>query len=714
MFLALDTANIVSITDLCVPLRYWHVLSYVVFRMTTWAVTLTFTTGSGWRWESLQCGGRLAQALRVIAIRRLPFAGLLIGLMLAAASSAFAQAAHGSKVDRGLKESLRSGAPTQSVIITVKAGYRAGIRQALEQHGDQIRAEHPFVDALSVEIHSEDIDEISKHPWVDAISLDAAVHAGGAADMSSGNYQSNNVNGSAIHATIDSAVGTLRQSLGLPHSVTSTTPSGEGITVAVVDSGIAPLSDLRISAFYDFTHGGIPTAPFDDYGHGTHVAGLIASSGASSDNQFQGVAPRVTLVGFKVLDKKGAGRTSDVIRALEYIAANHARLHVQVVNLSLGHPIFSPAKDDPLVRAVEKCSAAGLIVVASAGNYGQNRTTGVTGYTGLTSPGNSPSALTFGAANTQDTVTRGDDAVADYSSRGPSWYDGFAKPDAIAPGHHLISNAVPGSTLAKIAALNRKAKNGKAFLELSGSSMAAAVGSGVVALVIDAHNRAAYDAARPLTPNAVKAIVEFSAIPVKHADYLTQGAGEINAGGAIALASAIDTSARAGSWWLRSGVPAHTKIGVELETWGQTVIWGDDVFSGNLIFANLKTWSSSVAWGAHVAWPAAVAIAKATNIVWGTSAVWGANIVWSDRVIGQHDGDNIVWGTHDGDNIVWGTVDGDNIVWGTMDGDNIVWGTWDGDNIVWGTSDGDNIVWGTAADGDNIVWGTAALTGGIF
>ena len=68
---------------------------------------------------------------------------------------------------------------------------------------------------------------------------------------------------------------------------------------------------------------------------------------------------------------------------------------MQVVNLSLGHRVFSPAKDDPLVRAVEKCPAAGLIVVASAGNYGQNRKTGVSGYTGLTSPGNAPSALTL-------------------------------------------------------------------------------------------------------------------------------------------------------------------------------------------------------------------------------------------------------------------------------------------------------------------------------
>ena len=627
-----------------------------------------------------------------------------------ATPSAFAQPAHQLKIDRGLKESLREGAPTQRVIIRVAAGHRADIRLALEKHGDLIKAELPFIESLAVEIHSEDVAEVSNHPWVEAMSLDALVFAG-AAPVEPANARV----AAPQTSPLEPATGALRQTLGLPRIAGPLSPAGEGITVAVIDSGIAPLADLHISAFYDFTRGGIPAAPFDDYGHGTHVAGLIASSGASSDYQFQGVAPRVALAGFKVLDKNGTGRTSDVIRALEYVTANHALLRVQIVNLSLGHPIYSPAKDDPLVQAVEQASAAGLIVVASAGNAGQNSKTGRSGYTGLTSPGNAPSALTFGAADTRDTVTRDDDRVADYSSRGPSWYDGFAKPDAIAPGHHLISNLVAGSTLSKILALNRKAKNGRAFLELSGSSMAAGVGSGVVALMLEAHDRAAYHDATPLTANAVKAMLQFSAIPVEHADYLTQGAGEINAGGAVAFASASDTSARIGSWWLRAGVPAHTMIGTQLYVWGQSVIWGDTVFTGSLVFDHLASWSS-VSWGSAVTWNPSVAIVKAANIVWGSDAVWGAHIVWGDRVVGlhdgdnivwgTHDGDNIVWGTHDGDNIVWGTLDGDNIVWGTLDGDNIVWGTWDGDNIVWGTSSGDNIVWGTANDGDNIVWGT--------
>jgi serine protease AprX len=649
-----------------------------------------------------------------------------------AAVPAFAEPAPNRKIDRGLQGSLREGGATQHVIISVKAGYRAEIRQALEKHGDRIKSEHPFVDALAADIHSDDVIELANHPWVLAISIDATVSAGAAAG-SQGNFNGSqgNVNAAVMPgAAFDpTKANTLRQTLGLPRVSSSLTPSGSGVGVAIIDSGIAPLDDFagRITGFYDFTKGGIPVAPFDDYGHGTHVAGLIGSSGVLSNSQFQGVAPNVTFVGLKVLDKNGQGRTSDVIRAIEYVTANRAKLRVQIINLSLGHPIFAPAKDDPMVQAVEKATAAGLIVVASAGNFGQNQTSGTTGYTGLTSPGNAPSCITVGAVVTENTVTRDDDTVASYSSRGPSWYDAFAKPDVVAPGHHLVSNAVASSTLfGRLPTLRKNALNGRVFFELSGSSMAAAVASGVVADIIDAHNRAAYFNAKPLSVNTVKAILEFSAIPVAGADYLTQGAGEVNAGGAIALASAIDTSAAPGDWWLRASVPAHTVVGTKLYEWGRTVIWGETVLTGNLVFTSLGSWSPATAWGAQVAWDGNLAQVKAANIVWGMASTWASNIVWGDRVIGELNGDNVVWGTLAGDNIVWGTLDGDNIVWGTFAGDNIVWGSSTGDNIVWGTSTGDNIVWGTSEDGDNIVWGnlleigdnivwgTSVLKGGIF
>ena len=223
------------------------------------------------------------------------------------------------------------------------------------------------------------------------------------------------------------------------------------MTVALIDSGIYPSSafDGRIKAFYDFTAGmTIAKAPFDDYGHGTHVAGLIGGLQGAAEIEYAGVAPSVQFVGLKVLDSTGGGRTSDVIRAIEFAIANKRRFGIDIINLSLGHPIFEPAATDPLVQAVEKASKAGIIVVTSAGNHGVDEA-GQIGFAGITSPGNAPSAITVGAADHRATVTREDDRIAAYSSNGPTWYDGLVKPDVVAPGHFLGSEAAPNSSLFK-------------------------------------------------------------------------------------------------------------------------------------------------------------------------------------------------------------------------------------------------------------------------
>ncbi|PYR13598.1 MAG: hypothetical protein DMG00_06425 [Acidobacteria bacterium] len=404
--------------------------------------------------SQLSFGRRLAVEGIAMSSRRLPLAAFGALLTLLFAIPAFAQG-RDPKIDRRVRETLGAGAPTQSVIITVETGYRPTLRAALQRHGDRIRAEHPIIDAVAVDIHSEDIVELSKQPWIKTIASDGPVTSTTlGVDPSKTFTQINQVDGQASKL-LQTSASTLRDTLGLPHVATTGTPTGAaGIAVAIVDSGIAPSDDFagRITGFYDFTQGGVPTAPYDDYGHGTHIAGLIGSTD-------------VRLVGFKVLDRVGQGKTSDVIKAIEYIIANKDKLNVQIVNLSLGHPIYAPAQQDPLVQAVEKATAAGLIVVASAGNFGQNQKTGDPGYTGITSPGNAPSAITVGAAMTRNTTTRDDDVVAPYSSRGPAWFDAFAKPDVVAPGHNLTSAASVSSYLYKLLKTSQvTAKSGQSLL----------------------------------------------------------------------------------------------------------------------------------------------------------------------------------------------------------------------------------------------------------
>jgi serine protease AprX len=389
--------------------------------------------------------------------------------------------------------------------------------------------------------------------------------------------------------------------------------------------------------------------------------------------------------------------------------ANKDRFGIRVINLSLGHPIYESAATDPLVQAVERAVREGLIVVTAAGNYGTNRTTGQTGYAGIASPGNAPSAITVGAANTKGTVNRGDDRVSSFSSRGPSWYDGIAKPDIVAPGDGMVSNIVDGSTLA-VSYPSLVVRDGyKRFLRLNGSSMATGVVSGLVALMLEANDYGTYyrgyrySSAR-LSANAVKAMLQYSATPLRDAsgnsyDVLTQGTGLVNGVGALWLAWLANPAKNAGSFWLADAVQPWTEFGDSYEQWSQRLIWGTRTVQGSsLIEVNQLAWAKNIVWGTgeldNIVWGT---VNQSDNLVWGT-ALGLTDVSWLGNVLL---GDNIVWGTADwADNIVWGTG-----LVGFFNGDNIVWGTRHDDNIVWGTLADDNIVWGTVAD-DNIVWGT--------
>ena len=638
-----------------------------------------------------------------VSPRSLTVFGALIMCLLGLQADAGAEGRR-SKLDKALRDARRQGS-VHDVIIRTPPANRVALKHALEAHGDRISAEHLGVSALSVSLHGEDLAALEADPGVLSVSLDAEVSA----------FLSTNTPLEVSAEGDKDQDGTrrdvLRHSLGL-----DVVPfDGTGINVAVIDSGIAPIRDLQpqIAGFWDFTRGGVATRPKDDFGHGTHVAGLIASSGLQSRKEFEGIAPGVRLYGFKVLDDKGRGRTSDVVAALEFIVANRranspAAFKIDVINLSLGHRILEPAETDPLVRAVENAVRAGIVVVTAAGNIGTGAD-GTPGYAGITSPGNAPSALTVGASDNAGTPRISDDRVALFSSRGPTWFDGMAKPELVAPGVDLTSDAPRLSSLFKTSLKERSGSYGK----LSGTSMAAAVVSGISSLVLQA-SRSANPDARSLTPNALKAVLQYTAFRLRDADgalydALTQGTGEINARGSVAMALAIDTDIPAGSHWLGTALEPSTPIGgAQVDgssalLWDDAIIWGTDALE-----LNAPQWADDIVWGSvlgddNLVWGTA---ADVENIVWGTAVVWAADLVSPDRLVGlMTDPDNIVWGTVAGlteDNIVWGTWHGDDIVWGTWDGENIVWGTSVGDVIAWGTAD--DVVWGTA---DDIVWGTA-------
>ena len=155
-----------------------------------------------------------------------------------------------------------------------------------------------------------------------------------------------------------------------------------------------------------------------------------------------GTAPDASLVSLKVLDENGRGTISNVIAALDWVLANHTQYNIRVVNLSVGASVRESYWTDPLTLAAKRVVDAGVTVVAAAGNHGRN-TIGQSQYGGITAPGNAPWVLTVGGSTTNGTTDRSDDAIARFSSRGPTYLDWSAKPDVAAPGQATVSLADP-------------------------------------------------------------------------------------------------------------------------------------------------------------------------------------------------------------------------------------------------------------------------------
>ena len=300
---------------------------------------------------------------------------------------------------------------------------------------------------------------------------------------------------------------TLRETLGLAKNGNE----GKGVTVAVVDTGIADVPDLagRVSDRVDVTG----TGAGDGFGHGTFMAGLIAGSGAASGGAYRGVAPAADLVDVKVAHADGGTDLITVLRGLQWVADN-AR-NVDVLNLSLSSYSPLPYQIDPLTQGLESLWRRGIVVVVPSGNDGPDAGT-------VTSPGTDPTLLTAGGLDEQGTAARGDDLVGQWSSRGPTW-QGDAKPDLVAPGGRVIALRSPGSV---IDTAHPNARIGTDYFRGSGTSMATAVTSGVAAAALAVNPR--------LRPDSVKNL--FTATAYTSAD-LTKaagaGAGALDAGRAL-------------------------------------------------------------------------------------------------------------------------------------------------------------------------------------
>jgi serine protease AprX len=477
----------------------------------------------------------------------------------------------------------------------------------------------------------------------------------------------------------------VREELGL---------DGSGVGVAVIDSGVAPAADdladpsvtgaQRVDRFVDFVHA--RAAPYDDYGHGTHVAGIIAGNGFDSNGARSGLAPGSRLVVLKVLDRFGRGHISDVIAALDYVVEHRSDLNIRVINLSVAAGVHESYDADPLTIATKRAVDAGMVVVAAAGNAGQDAQ-GRTQYGAIAAPGNAPWVVTVGASSHMGTVDRADDTIAAFSSRGPTAVDRAAKPDVVAPGVGIESLSAPHSRL--YTSMSAYLLSGTVptpylpYLSLSGTSMAAPVVTGTVALMLQANPT--------LTPNAVKAILQYTAQVYPGYDALTEGAGFLNARGAVELARFFAAPA---------DVPYPASEG-----WSGHIIWGNHRVRGGWLTPDASAWSSSAVWGDATT-------SAGTNVAWGVICIGGcdtSDAVWAPWRTGTYEADTATLPTGNWDNVVWGAAcDGadcpSETTWTTSDGDTVVWGSTGGDTVVWGSTGGDTVVWDPNG-GETVVWG---------
>src|SRR5229473_3995386 len=219
--------------------------------------------------------------------------------------------------------------------------------------------------------------------------------------------------------------------------------NGTGVGIAVIDSGVTSVYDLnvdnnsssRIVYSQSFVPGDSSTA--DTFGHGTHIAGIIAGNGYTSSSSnypgvYRGIASESSIINLRALDSTGAGTDSSVIAAIQQAIALKNTYSIRVINLSLARGVYESYTLDPLCQAVESAWRAGIVVVVAAGNMGEYDGAGTNGYATIGAPGNDPYVITVGATNTHGTGSQSAQTMTSYSSKGPTSFDHIIKPDLVA------------------------------------------------------------------------------------------------------------------------------------------------------------------------------------------------------------------------------------------------------------------------------------------
>lgn len=350
-------------------------------------------------------------------------------------------------------------------VIVQKQDHSARLEAQVKRAGGAVVADLSIINAFSAILPAQAAAALAADPAVRWVSLDAPVTA------------------TACTACVDTSklrnayIGAIRAD-----KVWNTAPyaQGKGIGVAVLDSGINPngdlytlmgvnrqIADVRFNSDYN-------QSPNDGYGHGTHVSSIIAGDGSESGGQYIGVAPMANIINVKVSNDDGSARMQDVVAGMQWILTNKSKYNIRVVNISLNSSVAESYHTSPLDAAAEVLWFNGIVVVASAGNAGAGA---------IYPPANDPFVITVGATDDQGSGSVADDVVASFSAYGAD-ETGAVKPDLVAPGKNIVARLVNSNMGVAAAHPANKIANG-VYFKMSGTSMAAPMVSGVVALLLN-------------------------------------------------------------------------------------------------------------------------------------------------------------------------------------------------------------------------------------
>jgi len=478
----------------------------------------------------------------------------------------------------------------------------------VEELGGEVLRHYEVLDLLAIRIPAESLIELAVEDDVKRVSLDETV-----------------VTSSTILKTVANVPS---------YDSSNSSYKGDDQTVAILDTGVASHGDLYDKVRqYSFLNGNYPkpeidddklekynsSAQLDEFGHGTHIAGVVAGSGRFSSGDYEGPALQADILSLQVLDGNGHGQMSDVMAALDWLLQYGEYFDVRVANLSFGKPITESNTTDPLVAAVEAVWDSGIVVVAAAGNYGRE------GYFSTTSPGNSRKIITVGSLTDNGTGPNfDDDYVSTYSSRGPTVEDHVVKPDLVAPGNRLIATAPRTSVLAKLLPDNVVACTSTStstsnylwssssgcnekYLELSGTSMATGVVSAAAAMMLDKEPW--------LSPATVKA-------------RLMRSARKLDESPIVAGAGLLDIDAAMNETGVVSGQALSPLMSFDSATGGTLVqdtasLWGNDLWGAGYLWTD----GGGVSSNGYLWTDGGV---NASGYLWTDGEIWANGYLWTD------------------------------------------------------------------------------------